>query len=238
MEVSKGFEILRIEEDKVSTVQDQVIVEYDLAVFVNGEHFVDMLCTPRDLECLVYGHLFAEGVIRKKGDVQAISISEHRADVKLESDAPIEGAIELQKNIVLTVDAIFEAVGSFHDRSELFAATGGVHNCQLHHADGRKIFMEDLGRHNAADKALGRALLEEWDLSQAYMISSGRVPKYMAQKAINTGISLIISKSPPTDQSVELARAHNLTLCGFVRGRRMNIYSGPERVLLNPGSPS
>ncbi len=231
MDSSKSFEIIRIEDDGASTIHDQVIVEYDLAIFVNGEHCVDMLCTPTNLEYLVYGHLFAEGVIRKKEDVTGIRITEHRADVQLKSNLQDKKKIELGTSVRLHVQDIFAAVGLFHERSELFASTGGVHNCQIHHADGDKIFMEDLGRHNAADKALGQALLDGWDLSQAYLISSGRVPKYMAQKAVNTGISIIISKSPPTDQSVELARAHNLTLCGFVRGRRMNIYSGRERVL-------
>lgn len=231
MDVSKGFEIVRIEENRASTVHDQVIVEYDLAVSLNGEHFVDMLCTPRDLECLVYGHLFAEGVIRRKADVRKLKITEHRADIVLEPNVQIEEKIELQKKVLLHPQDIFDAVGAFHSQSGLFSDTGGVHNCALHHSNGDRIFMEDLGRHNAGDKALGKAVLEGWDLSQVYMITSGRVPKYMAQKAINTGVSIIISKSPPTDQAVELARANNLTLCGFVRGRRMNIYSGLERIL-------
>lgn len=229
MDVSRQFTIIRVEENTANTVQDQVIVEYDLTLYVNGEHFVDLLCTPKDLECFIYGHLFAEGVIRKKTDVQELVISDHRADVVLVRN--VESAPVLKKNVLLRVEEIFDAVGAFHSKSELFTATGGVHNCQLHHADGRRIFMEDLGRHNAGDKALGKALLEEWDFDQVYMITSGRVPKYMAQKAINTGISIIISKSPPTDQAVHLAREHNLTLCGFVRGRRMNIYSAPERIL-------
>ena len=232
MDVSKKFEIIKIEGTKKSTVQDEVIVEYDLALFVNGEHFVDLLCTPRDLECQIYGHLFAEGVISRKADIRELEIRENRADVVLEESVQ-PTTRELQKNVFLPVQEIYEVFEAFHARSELMAITGGAHNCELRHKNGEAIFMEDLGRHNAGDKALGKALLEEWDLSQVYMITSGRVPKYMAQKAINTGISIIISKSPPTDQSVELARAHNLTLCGFVRGRRMNIYSGPERILVD-----
>ena len=78
MDVSKRFEIIRVEDDRPSTVQDQVIIEYDLAIFINGERFVDMLCTPRDLECLIYGHLFAEGVISKKSDIKELKISEKR----------------------------------------------------------------------------------------------------------------------------------------------------------------
>ncbi|NLL42221.1 MAG: formate dehydrogenase accessory sulfurtransferase FdhD [Firmicutes bacterium] len=230
MEVTKGFEIIRITDGEKSAVQDRVIVEHDLAVYVNGELFVDMLCTPKDLECLVYGHLFAEGVIGSKADVEKLTIDGQRADVILKP-AEQAGPKKLGNKVLLQAEDIFSAIGAFHGQSELFAATGGVHNCELHHLNGEKIFMEDLGRHNAGDKALGKALLEEWDLSQVFMITSGRVPKYMAQKAINTGISIVISKSAPTDQAVELARAHNLTLCGFVRGNRMNIYSAPERIL-------
>lgn len=230
MEVTKGFEIIRITDGEKSVVQDQVIVEHDLAVYVNGEHFVDMLCTPKDLECLVYGHLFAEGVIGSRTDVVELTIEGQCADVTLKPQLKLEKRV-LQNKVLLQVEDIFAAVGAFHGQSDLFAATGGVHNCKLHHLNGQTIFKEDLGRHNAGDKALGQALLEDWDLSQVYMITSGRVPKYMAQKAVNTGISIVISKSAPTNQAVQLARAHGLTLCGFVRGRRMNIYSAPERIL-------
>ena len=92
--------------------------------------------------------------------------------------------------------------------------------------------MEDIGRHNAIDKAFGRALLEEWDVSQAFLITSGRVPEDAIKKALTTGLSVVISRSAPTHAAVDLARSSNITLCGFARGRRMNIYSAPERILV------
>lgn len=231
MEVYKTFEIIKLENNQKTVVQDQIITEYELALYLNGAHFVDLLCTPRDLECLIYGHLFAEGIIRHKSEVQELRIEGNRADVFLKREVCPFAGQNLPTNLFIRAADVYQAVDSFHSQSELMARTGGAHNCELYHSNGERIFMEDLGRHNAGDKALGRALLAGWDLKRVFMITSGRVPKYMAQKAINTGISIIISKSPPTDQAVELARLRNLTLCGFVRGKRMNIYSAPERIL-------
>ena len=70
------------------------------------------------------------------------------------------------------------------------------------------------------------------DLSQCALLTSGRVPGELIEKALNTGVQVIVSRSAPMTRAVERARKHGITLCGFVRGERMNIYSGAERVLV------
>jgi FdhD protein len=253
MNIVKEFEITRIEGLTAKTVRDVVITEHCLALYLNGRHYVNLLCTPDDLDALVYGYLFTEGIILRKNDIKRLLIHDNRAEVSLEAGPEFKDAhtvtsglgpqlttayssqltveSRLSDEVFLTAEELLDAVNAFDAGSSLFASTGGVHSCALYHRDGRRIFMEDIGRHNAIDKALGRALLEDWEISQSILLTSGRVPGYMVLKALKTGLSIVISRSAPTDRAVEIARQCNMTLCGFARGRRVNIYSAPQRIL-------
>jgi len=94
-------------------------------------------------------------------------------------------------------------------------------------------FAEDVGRHNAVDKAVGEALLKGADFSKLILACTGRLSSEMVLKAIRLNIPVLASIAAPTDAGISLARKAGLTLIGFVRGRRMNIYSMPERVVMN-----
>lgn len=243
MQVIKKYEITRIENSRAVLVQDPVIVEHTLALYLNGAHFVDFRCSPNELEALVLGHLYSRGIIQSKNDLQWYSIEKNRAEVALRKTLfpPEEehGAVlsPLPVRMHLKLEALFQAAHLLDAKSPLFAATGGAHGCGLYLCEGRHIISEDLGRHNAIDKALGRALLSAWDLSRAFLVTGARVSGEMIRKALNTGLSLLVSRSAPTHRAVELARAGRVTLCGFTRGRRVNIYSAPERILLEQGDP-
>ena len=236
MDLVKEYEITRIEKGTIQMVNDKVIVEHNLALYLNNRLFSKFLCAPNNLEALIYGHLFTQGIIRDKSHVKSLVIHDTQADVVLQSklDPDNPARVDLVHSLpvqILQADQVFAAVETFDHESPLFASTGGVHSCALCHNDGRRIFMEDIGRHNAIDKTFGRALLEAWDVPQTFLITSGRVPEDAIMKALTTGLSIVISRSAPTHAAVDLARRNNITLCGFARGRRMNIYSAPERIL-------
>ena len=89
---------------------------------------------------------------------------------------------------------------------------------------------EDVGRHNAMDKVIGRCLMRNRDMTQMVALLSGRISFEMALKAIRAGIPILAAVSAPTSMALELAQELNLTLVGFVRGRRLNIYTHPERI--------
>ena len=109
-----------------------------------------------------------------------------------------------------------------------FAATGGVHCCALFSVDGwLELAREDVGRHNALDKVIGRAFLDSGlPLSERILMVSGRVSFEIVQKALAAGIGCIAAVSAPTSAAVELAAETGLTLIGFVRGERLNVYAG------------
>jgi FdhD protein len=92
------------------------------------------------------------------------------------------------------------------------------------------VFAEDIGRHNAVDKVLGRCLLDGIAVADRILVTSGRTSSEILFKAAGSGIPVLISKSAPTDMGVELAQELGITLIGFVRGGGMNVYAGRERI--------
>jgi FdhD protein len=119
---------------------------------------------------------------------------------------------------------------AFHKRSLGYRETGGVHSAALAEKDNILIVREDIGRHNTVDKILGYAMLNSINLSDKVILISGRISSEIVLKTIKTKIPMIVSRSAPTDQAVEHARDSNITLIGFVRGQRMNVYSGLGRI--------
>jgi len=123
-------------------------------------------------------------------------------------------------------------------RAALWQQTGGVHACALAAADGIVLFAEDVGRHNAFDKVVGRAFLDGVDLAGKFVIMTGRLSAEIVSKAVACRVGLLVSRSAVTALAVKLARRFGVTLVGFLRGRRLNVYTGFERVVLETGEAS
>ena len=139
---------------------------------------------------------------------------------------PIDDQSVVAGEVVLSLPA------TLREKQETFQRTGGLHACAVFNLDGELLSVrEDVGRHNALDKLIGRALLDEQlPLRQSILVLSGRVSFEMMQKALAAGIPIIAAISAPSSLAVEFARESNQTLIGFVRGDTMNIYAGAERV--------
>ena len=132
---------------------------------------------------------------------------------------------KIREALEIHIEDIKTLVRDFNHKSELFLSTGGVHSSALCTKDNIIFFAEDIGRHNALDKILGNAIMEGIDFSDKLVITSGRISSEMLIKVAKRGIPLVISRSAPTNLSVELARELNIGLVGFARGEKMNIYS-------------
>ncbi|MGQ9689295.1 MAG: formate dehydrogenase accessory sulfurtransferase FdhD [Desulfobaccales bacterium] len=133
--------------------------------------------------------------------------------------------------LTLTPGALIGLMARLPEVQVVFQATGGTHAVALASPDG-SIFLsaEDVGRHNAMDKAIGQALLEKRDFGGLVALLSGRLSFEMALKAARAGLPVLAGVSAPTSLAVELARQLNLTLVGFVRGASLNIYTHPQRL--------
>jgi len=126
------------------------------------------------------------------------------------------------------------------ERQELFRATGALHGAALFTAAGECLVVrEDVGRHNAVDKVVGWALRHAALPLQDHVLAvSGRVGFEIAQKAAVAGIPVICAVSAPSSLAVSVAESFGITLVGFIRGRRFNVYTEPERIALPLAAPS
>lgn len=122
---------------------------------------------------------------------------------------------------------VFDLAHEFAQDTPMHKRTRGAHSCFLAQGGSVLFFCEDLGRHNAFDKAVGWALRHNVDLGRCFAITSGRVPTDMATKAIRAGIPVLLSASVPTDQTVELARQKGLTLIGQIKDGQVAVFHDP-----------
>lgn len=250
------IEITRVNETEVSRVEDIVASELPLTIFLNNKELVTMLCTPEHMEQLTVGFLSSEGLLDGIDDIKSMVIDEKRGIARAETHKEMEGEIvfkrfissgcgrgasfysaadvsgqpPIESNLRVSASSIFALSRKFHQSSELFQATGGVHSAALCRGEEIIAFDEDIGRHNAVDKIFGHCLMEGISIEDAFVITSGRISSEILLKVVRRGIPLLISRSAPTELGARLADNLGVTLIGFVRGRRMNIYSHSERI--------
>ncbi|KAA8676544.1 formate dehydrogenase accessory sulfurtransferase FdhD [Clostridium sp. MT-14] len=135
------------------------------------------------------------------------------------------------ENVHVKGEIIYDLMKKSLSYSDAFRNTGGVHCAAL--CDGYNIvsICEDIARHNAVDKLLGKAFMEGINLKDKILFVSSRVSFEMVFKIARFGVPIVISKSAPTYLSIKFAEALNVTLVGFVRERRMNVYTNPQRII-------
>ncbi len=143
-----------------------------------------------------------------------------------------DDAAPLDSRLQVAAEVLYALPQRLRERQSVFAQTGGLHAAALFTADGEILAVrEDIGRHNATDKLVGSFwLARKLPLSDSILMVSGRAGFEIAQKSYAAGIPLLASVSAPSSLAVELAEAAGLTLVGFLRGRRFNVYAHPRRI--------
>jgi FdhD protein len=228
-------EIIRHDNGGIVVKTDVVLKEYRLLINVNGLTNYHVTCTGTSLEALVVGYLFTENLISDHGDIQEITLNETDGSAHVQivgSGAPQKTRTGAKpEEFRVSGRRVLAAVSECCERSELFISTGCVHCCALCDPSGIMFFEEDISRHNALDKIIGDSIINQIKLDGCYIVTSGRVPLDMMVKIVRAGIPLAASRSAPTDSAIRLAKKYNVTLIGFARGSRMNLYSCPDRIV-------
>lgn len=253
MDSIKRVNIVRIKGDEAKEEEDVVIKEHPFTIFINDEEIITLLCSLGSLKELMVGFLFSEGFLTSLQDIDRISIDEDKGlgyiylkninqfNEKLRGKRTItsgcgKGTLfynvldsfkskKIEKPLAIEVDRIKELIREFNKKSELFLNTGGVHSCALCSKDDIILFEEDIGRHNALDKIFGKALLEGIETKDKIILTSGRISSEILIKSAKRQVPVIVSRSAPTSLSVDLAEELGITLIGFARGQKMNIYT-------------
>lgn len=226
MELIKQYPVLRYVSGKIEADIDQVLAEFSFRLYINGAFRETVCCIPEYLEEMILGKLYTEGRISSIDEVEDLTVSlpEGRADVSFR-----ENLREMKTLPDLTVCP--EDVLTLSDRllssSKIFEKTGNVHSVMLCRGPLMLYFSEDVDRYHAFEKTVGRALKDRVDFGKTTVYTTGRIPSPIAEKAVHAGIPAIVSRSAPTDLTLELAKKYHLTVIGFAHSRRMNIYHGP-----------
>ena len=234
-------------------VDDLVAAEEPLVIYVNGKPLVSLFCTPDAVRALAVGFLYASGILKDKNDVASakIEVKEKAVLVKLDRPFPKElqlgvgsgcggsllfgptGLIApLKADLKVSPEMIFSLIKEFQNRALIFKETGGTHCAGVCRPEEILFFAEDIGRHNAVDKVIGQALLGGIPLEDKLLLLSGRIAYDISIKAARSGIPICVSRAAPTSAALEFGERIGLTVIGFVRGKRMNIYTHPERIIL------
>ena len=251
--------ITRVNSGKKEEMEDVVVAETPLTIILNGEKVITLLCTPRDQECLALGFLLSEGFIRERKEIGGID-SRRKGEIsittktkrtlpsgfsqakvltsgcakgvifsKLEDLDPAKDLL-IDLRVAPSAPEVQALMHEFEKKSVLFRKTGGVHAAALASREKILVYFEDIGRHNAVDKVLGKCFLEETACQDKILLLSGRISSDILAKASNSGLSIIVSRSAPTGLAVRNAEKLGITLVGFARGSKMNIYSFPMRI--------
>lgn len=232
-------------------VDDLVALEKRIRVSINGKEVLSLYCTPHMVRELVVGLISTEGIIKGGWCADRMTIEygkEVYVDIPAEGEVSTEGKTitsgcvggvtfgdkaeikPLDDPFAINRERLKSIFSVFQSKSELYKQTGCIHSAALSDGDSILCFAEDIGRHNAVDKVIGYALLEDIPFSGKIMLASGRISSEISSKCSRWGIPLLATRTAPTNLAVEIAEKHGVTIVGFIRGNRFNVYTHPERI--------
>ena len=248
--ISKVKILKFIDGEGFSELEDFVAVESMLSIYVNNKPYITLLLTPLMIEELVIGNLYTSGIIKSISDINSIKISggavyvDVRGDVKAEYkgvkppsciDDVLNLALEHRIsnfNFKTKPKNILEAFKLMHSKAPIFKQTGCTHCAALFNENLEILILaEDIGRHNAIDKIVGYMIKNLLTAGKSILTVSGRLTHEVVFKAAMAKIPIIASISAPSKAGINLAEKIGITLIGFTRGHRFNIYTYPERII-------
>ncbi len=235
-----------LQNGRFTDTRPNVIVESELRVLLNGDHLATASLMPGMEEEFVTGYLFGQGFIKTPEDIASMVIEDSSAHVTLSNTTiPLpaltnyrivsgggrtaftdDSLPQIQSDLRIEKDAVFAAMNRLFDMGTLYQKTEGAHAAGIFTAAAGPVnIIEDIGRHNCLDKAIGYALLNRIDCSRHFMVSTGRMSSEMVAKLCRAGFPVVATKTAVTDKGREIALACGITLIGFVRDTGMKIHT-------------
>lgn len=245
---------------KWEAVDGGVIVEAPVSLTVNGHVWLTFMCTPNNLEALAVGFLYNEGVIQKRDEIAELHVCESGDNVDVWLNRAVEQpdhwtrtsgctggmtttdvrsstrpkAPDKLNGGVLSSRAVCQLIEQLFESQQLYRQVGGVHTSVLSDGVSARVVAEDIGRHNSVDKIAGLCLLQDIQVRKKVLLTTGRISSEMLQKSARIGAGIVISRTSPSSLSIELADRYGITLIGYARRDRFNVYTHPGRIFIAP----
>ena len=246
----REVDITKYKNGECKNLTDVVVREEPLDIIINGEKkFFCMRMPGMDYE-LGLGLLYNEGIINSLSDIKKFDICADRVSFEINGDAAgrekkiysSAGSISSDELIaphkqsagIFAVDELFRLQSNFFDAQKIFDKTGGTHAAAFYSSKGELIaFAEDVGRHNALDKCMGISIKSGLSENITLIFLSSRISFEMIKKSFRTGAVIVAGVSAPTSAAIQAAKDLDMTLIGFLREGRFNVYSKLERIMDN-----
>ncbi|MHA1144658.1 MAG: formate dehydrogenase accessory sulfurtransferase FdhD [Candidatus Helarchaeota archaeon] len=242
--VIEKHDVTRIHKKEYSRSKADIAKEKTSRLMINDEIVIKQTYTPKNIKEMVIGFLISEGFIQKSTELKSLEIHEDQISIQVEKSTfnlkktqemrlrLDPQPIQVHSDLMIDVATIFKAQDYLNDNCKLWKLTGGTHAACIVNEMGKIIALnEDIGRHNAFDKAIGHIYLNDMDPSKLFIVSTSRQSASMVLKVIRARIPIIISNAAPLSHGLYLAAKYNVTLVGFARYPSLTIYTHPERIL-------
>ncbi len=216
------------------TITCSLARECPFTIIANDQKIVTLFSSPLSLKELTIGYLFTSGFIRSASQVHDWQYDPvvYKATMMVTPSSDAQNAIP-DSSMSLDASVVRTASRWIAECSIVFRESGGVHAAGLYDPrNGPLFFYEDVARHNAVDKVIGKALMDELNLNQVILVRTGRTSLEIAEKAHAAGILILIARGAPTLQALEFAQRVGITLLGFARTDEFTVYTHPQRLRL------
>ena len=240
--------------------EQRVVTERPLTIFLNSQEIVTAMTIGDHPDWLAAGYLLNQGMLRSASDITAIDHDEElgvvvvrtgtktnfeeRLKKRIQTSGCAQGTmfgelmesfegVELAKDAVIRTSWLYKLMKTINMTPSLYLKAGAIHGCVLAKGDQVLVYLEDVGRHNAADKIAGWMALNEIEANDKIFYTTGRLTSEMVIKCVQMRIPILVSRSGFTASGVELAKSANLTLIGRARGKRFIALSGEERIVFD-----
>jgi len=229
--------------------KEEVVMDETVTLTINNNITRNLSAIKDSLKEFAVGYLVNENLVKSIDDIEKIEINDTNIDVEIDNEllkdyesvlcsdsaggwrSKIENIEVVESDFKVDVGELINRIEELKNRATIWQATGGCHVAGIVYKDNF-IVKEDVSRHVAVDKVIGYGLLNDFDLSQSYVIYSGRMPADMVIKMTRAGIPILASNAAPSNSGYNTAKKGNITLVGFLRGQRCNIYNNQNRINL------
>lgn len=245
---------LSLSAHEIRPIEKPVVRETAWTIYLNGQELVTILCTPNKMSFLVLGFLASEGIIQNLDDVGVLRVCEDEGnvvDVRLRDESlslpgkrvllsGCGGGVSfedleashamLTSSLAVAPGQISKLMRDLRKGAEVYRTAGGIHASALSDGERLLIVAEDVARHNTLDKIRGECIYHHIPTKDQIILTTGRISSEMVKKAVRMEVPVVVSRTSPTDLAIRLAESWGMTVIGYVRGKKMNVYTWPERV--------